>query len=59
MFVILGLLPQQCGSAMPRCPAGYPVVETAPSYQTVVMRSLQEESDLAAIEAGRLDAMVN
>jgi hypothetical protein len=59
MFVILGVLPQQCGSAKPRCPAGFPAVGTTPSYQAVVMKNHPEESDLAAIEAGRLDAMVD
>jgi hypothetical protein len=59
MFVILGVLPQQCGSAKSRCPAGFPEIGTTPSYQAVVMKSYSEESDLAAIEAGRLEVMVD
>ncbi len=58
MFVTLGVLPQQCGAAEPRCPAGFPPLGTAPSYQLVLMK-YPEENDLAAIETGRLEIMVD
>lgn len=59
MFVTLGVLPQQCGDGKPQCPAGFPPAGAIPGYQTVVLKSYPEENDLVAIEAGRLDLMVD
>ena len=58
LFVTLGVLPQQCGEGKPHCPAGLPALNPATGYQTVVM-NYPEERDVAAMEAGRLDIMVD
>ena len=65
LFVLLGILPQQCGlvgNARPSCPPGFPPrPPSAPSqpYMAVSSRNDPARDDILAIEVGRLEVMVN
>lgn len=59
MFVTLGILPQQCANDR-HCPPHFPPAVKASGYQTAAFQAaLEQNDDTPAIEAGRLDIMVN
>ena len=61
LFVQLGMLPRECGQGQPQCPAGFPPASHAPDYRemAVVLKNYSQEDDFLAIEAGRLEVMVD
>jgi len=61
LFVQLGVLSRECGQGKQQCPAGFPPVSQAPDYRemAVVLKDYPQEDNFLAIEAGRLEVMVD